>query len=42
MIFEKVFEPIHSGHLTLRLAENEADVYAAQRLRYRNTPGTTR
>lgn len=35
MIFEKVFEPIHSGNLTLRLAENEADVYAAQRLRYR-------
>jgi putative hemolysin len=35
MIFEKVFEPIHAGHLTLRLAENEADVYAAQRLRYR-------
>ncbi|MFZ4540394.1 MAG: GNAT family N-acetyltransferase, partial [Rickettsiales bacterium] len=28
-------EPINSGHLTLRLAENEADVYAAQRLRYR-------
>ncbi len=35
MIFENVFEPIHAGHLTLRLAENEADVYAAQRLRYR-------
>ncbi len=35
MIFEDVFKPIHAGHLTLRLAENEADVYAAQRLRYR-------
>ena len=35
MNFENVFEPIHAGHLTLRLAENEADVYAAQRLRYR-------
>ena len=35
MLFEKVFEPIQAGHLTLRLAENEADVYAAQRLRYR-------
>lgn len=35
MIFEKVFEPITAGNLTLRLAENEADVYAAQRLRYR-------
>lgn len=35
MIFDKVFEPITSGHLTLRLAETEADVYAAQRLRYR-------
>lgn len=35
MRFESVFEPIHAGHLTLRLAENEADVYAAQRLRYR-------
>lgn len=35
MIFENVFTPIHSGNLTLRLAENEADVYAAQRLRYR-------
>lgn len=35
MLFEQVFKPITSGHLTLRLAENEADVYAAQRLRYR-------
>ena len=35
MLFEKVFEPIHAGNLTLRLAENEADVFAAQRLRYR-------
>ncbi|MES2984818.1 MAG: GNAT family N-acyltransferase [Pseudomonadota bacterium] len=35
MIFESVFEPIHSGNLTLRLAETEADVHAAQRLRYR-------
>lgn len=35
MLFEHVFEPIHAGHLTLRLAENEADVFAAQRLRYR-------
>jgi putative hemolysin len=35
MKFENVFEPIHAGNLTLRLAENEADVYAAQRLRYR-------
>lgn len=35
MLFEKVFEPIHSGNLTLRIAENEADVHAAQRLRYR-------
>ena len=35
MIFDNVFEPIQAGQLTLRLAENEADVYAAQRLRYR-------
>ncbi|MDX2095458.1 MAG: GNAT family N-acyltransferase [Alphaproteobacteria bacterium] len=35
MLFEQVFEPIHAGNLTLRLAENEADVHAAQRLRYR-------
>lgn len=35
MIFESVFEPIEAGHLTLRLAENEADIHAAQRLRYR-------
>jgi putative hemolysin len=33
--FDAVFTPIQHGHLTLRLAENEADVYAAQRLRYR-------
>ena len=35
MPFEQLFEPIHSGQLTLRLAENEAEMYAAQRLRYR-------
>ena len=35
MMFEPVFAPLHFGDLTLRLAENEADVYAAQRLRYR-------
>lgn len=35
MKFDSVFEPIQAGNLTLRLAENEADVYAAQRLRYR-------
>ena len=35
MTFENVFEPIRSGHLTVRLAENEAEVTAAQRLRYR-------
>lgn len=35
MQFDPVFEPIQAGKLTLRLAENEADVYAAQRLRYR-------
>lgn len=35
MIFETVFEPIHSGQLTVRLAENKAEVTAAQRLRYR-------
>lgn len=35
MIFDELFEPIHAGNLTLRLAENEADVFAAQRLRYR-------
>ncbi len=35
MNFDPVFEPIHAGNLTLRLAENEGDVYAAQRLRYR-------
>lgn len=35
MLFESVFAPIEAGPLTLRLAENEADVFAAQRLRYR-------
>lgn len=35
MIFEPVFEPIQSGNLTVRLAQNEAEVAAAQRLRYR-------
>jgi putative hemolysin len=35
VIFDSVFAPIEAGPLTLRLAENEADVYAAQRLRYR-------
>ena len=35
MIFERVFEPIASGNLTVRLAESEAEVTAAQRLRYR-------
>lgn len=35
MIFEQAFEPINQGNLTLRLAQNEADVFAAQRLRYR-------
>jgi L-ornithine Nalpha-acyltransferase len=33
--FDDVFAPITAGNLTLRLAENDADVYAAQRLRYR-------
>jgi putative hemolysin len=35
MLFEPVFEPIVAGNLTVRLAENEAEVNAAQRLRYR-------
>ncbi len=35
MIFEQVFEPIHAGNLTVRLAANEAEVVAAQHLRYR-------
>lgn len=35
MLFHPIFDPIHAGSLTLRMAENEADVYAAQRLRYR-------
>jgi putative hemolysin len=34
MIFEKVFTPITSGNLTVRLAETEAEVFAAQKLRY--------
>lgn len=35
MILDPVFEPIQAGNLTLRLAESEADIHAAQRLRYR-------
>lgn len=35
MTFEPVFEPIVQGNLVVRLAENEAEVHAAQRLRYR-------
>jgi putative hemolysin len=35
MIFENVFAPIDSGNLTVRLAENVAEVTAAQQLRYR-------
>lgn len=35
MTFESVFEPITSGNLTVRLAATEAEVVAAQRLRYR-------
>lgn len=35
MILEQVFKPIEAGNLTLRLAETEAEIYAAQRLRYR-------
>ena len=35
MHFEPIFAPIQVGQLTLRLAETEADVHAAQRLRYR-------
>lgn len=34
MIFDPVFEPITQGNLTVRLALNEAEVHAAQRLRY--------
>lgn len=34
MLFEPVFEPITQGNLTVRLAQNEAEVHAAQRLRY--------
>lgn len=35
MSFDPVFEPIEAGPLTVRLAKNEAEVIAAQRLRYR-------
>lgn len=35
MLLEPVFAPFTFGHLTLRLAETEAEIYAAQRLRYR-------
>ncbi|MEJ0009263.1 MAG: GNAT family N-acyltransferase [Alphaproteobacteria bacterium] len=35
MTFENVFEPIVSGRLEVRLARTEAEVEAAQRLRYR-------
>ena len=35
MIFEPVFEPIRAGNLIVRLAINEAEVVAAQELRYR-------
>lgn len=35
MSFDAVFEPIEAGNLTVRLAQNEAEVHAAQRLRYR-------
>lgn len=34
MIFEQLFEPIRSNNLVVRLAENAAEVEAAQRLRY--------
>lgn len=34
MKFDPVFEPINQGALTVRLAMNEAEVHAAQRLRY--------
>lgn len=34
-MFEPVFEPIIQGNLVVRLAENEAEMHAAQRLRYR-------
>lgn len=35
MNFEHVFEPITSGPLVVRLAQNEGEVIAAQKLRYR-------
>lgn len=35
MSFEPVFEPIIQGNLVVRLAESEAEMHAAQRLRYR-------
>ena len=35
MAFEPVFEPIYQGQLIVRLAQNQAEVEAAQRLRYR-------
>lgn len=35
MIFENVFTPIDSGSLTVRLAQNVAEITAAQNLRYR-------
>lgn len=35
MIFDPVFKPIEAGNLTVRLACNEAEIHAAQRLRYR-------
>ncbi|MFZ4125566.1 MAG: GNAT family N-acetyltransferase [Rickettsiales bacterium] len=35
MTFDPVFEPIVQGNLVVRLAESEAEVHAAQRLRYR-------
>lgn len=35
MNFEEVFEPISQGNLTVRLARTEAEINAAQRLRYR-------
>lgn len=35
MIIEKLFEPIVARNLIVKLAETEAEIYAAQRLRYR-------
>ena len=35
MAFEPVFEPIYQGQLIVRLAQNQAEIEAAQRLRYR-------